>query len=46
MKKTETVNFVYKGGNVNEFFLRESKLYKEAKFNDGAIFGLTGMLCS
>ena len=34
------VNLVYKWGNVKEFFMKESKLYKEAKFNDQAKFGL------
>ena len=36
----EAVNLVYKGGNVKEFFVKASKLYKEAKFNDQAKFGL------
>ena len=28
------VNLVYKGDNVNEFFVRANKLYDEATFND------------
>ena len=36
----EAVNLVYKGGNVKEFFVKASKLYKEAKFNEQAKFGL------
>ena len=36
----EAVNLEYKGGNVKEFFVKASKLYKEAKFNDQAKFGL------
>ena len=38
MKKA--MNLVYKGINVWEFFVKASKLYKEAKFNDRAKFGL------
>ena len=34
------MNLVYNGGNVKEFFMKPSKLYKEAKFNDQAKFGL------
>ena len=30
----EAVNLVYKGDVVKEFFMKDSKLYKEAKFND------------
>ena len=36
----EAVNLVCKGGDVKEFFVKASKLYKEAKFNDQAKFGL------
>ena len=36
----EAVNLVYKGGNVKKFFVKASELYKEAKFNDRAKFGL------
>ena len=36
----EAVNLVYKGGNVKEFFVKASKLYKEAKFDDQAKFRL------
>ena len=30
------VNFVYKGGNIEEFFVKASKFYREAKFDDRA----------
>ena len=36
----EAVNLVYNGGNFKEFVLKSRKLYKEAKFNDQAKFGL------
>ena len=36
----EAVNIVYKGGKIKEFFLKASKLYKVAKFNHQAKFGL------
>ena len=36
----EAVNLVYRGSNVKEFFVKASRLYKEAKFNDQAKFGL------
>ena len=36
----EAVKLVYKVGNVMEFFMKASKLCKEAKFNDKAKFGL------
>ena len=32
---------MYKGINVKKFFVKATKLYKEAKFNDQAKFGLT-----
>ena len=35
----EAVNLVSKGGNVKEFFMKASKLCKEAKFHDQARFG-------
>ena len=34
----EAVNLVYKDGNVKEFFVKASKLYEEAMFNDRAKF--------
>ena len=36
----EAVNLVYKGVYPKEFFVKASKFYKEAKFNDRAKFGL------
>ena len=36
----EAVNLVYKGDNVKEFFVKASKLYKEAKLTYQAKFGL------
>ena len=36
----EAVNLVHNRGNVEEFFVKASKLYKLAKFNDQAKFGL------
>ena len=36
----EAVNLVYRNGNVKEFFIKARKLYKEAKFNGHAKFGL------
>lgn len=36
----EVVKRVYKWGNVKQFFLKESELYKEAKCNDLAKPGL------
>ena len=38
----EAVNLVYKESNVKEFFLKATKFYKEAKFNDQAKFGSIG----
>ena len=34
------MNLVYRGDNVKEFFVKASKMYKEAEFNDQAKFGL------
>ena len=39
-RSKEAVNLVYMGGNVKEFFVKESNLCKETKFNDRAKFGL------
>ena len=36
----EAVNLVYKAVNVKVFYVKANKLYKEAKFNDQANFGL------
>ena len=36
----EAVNFAYKACSVKEFFVQARKLYKEAKFNGQAKFGL------
>ncbi len=39
-KKKEAVNLMYNGEDVEEFFLRSSKLYKEANFNEGTKHGM------
>lgn len=36
----EAVNLMYKVVNVNKFFSRTNRLYKEAKLDDQAKFGL------
>ncbi len=36
----ESVNLTYKGENAKEFFVRASKLGKEAKFNEGTKHGM------
>ncbi len=36
----KAVNLTYKGEDVKEFFVRASKLYKEANFNEGTKHGM------